>query len=69
MWSLLPKLGRFITTNFLLFSLRQRVADGLRGSSAKGETPKCTEPQSAAVSWGFVGYKTPRRISDGHGTE
>lgn len=63
------KIGLFITTKFLLISLRQRVAGGFRGSSAKGETPKCSEPQSAAASQGFVGYKTPRRISDGRGTE
>lgn len=60
-WSLLTKLGHFITTKFLLFSLRQRVAHGLRGSSAKGETPKCCEPQSTATSRGLVGCKTPRR--------
>lgn len=69
LWLLLPKLGPFITTKFLLFSLKRRVADGLRGSSAKGEAPKSAEPRSATASQGLVGYKTPRRISDCHGTE
>lgn len=72
-WWLLPKLGRFITTKFLLFSLKPRVARRLKGARdprVQRERPQnVLSPTVEPHPRGLVGYETPRRISDGRGTE